>query len=134
MSSYMHVVVVGNLGQDPELRYLPSGNAVVNPSVAVTEVWNDRTTNERRERTTWIRGSIFGKQAETFAKYTKKGDKVLLEGTPSASAYIDKDGNAVAVVELRVNNFRFLERRGTGSQQDTQDDSDRQPEMDDIPF
>lgn len=108
---YQHIVVVGNVGRDPELRYLPSGDPVANFSVAVNRKWTGRD-GQPQEKTTWFRVNVFGRQAETVNQYVTKGQMVLVEGEIDASAWTAQDGTARASLELRARNVRFLGRRG----------------------
>lgn len=110
--SYHSTTILGNLGRDPELRYLPSGVPVCDFSVAVSESWNDKQSNERRERTTWYRVSAFGQLAETASRYLTKGRQVLVVGTVEARAYMDKSGQPAASLELRAQTIRFVGNRG----------------------
>ena len=107
MSTWHQTQVVGNLGHDPELKYLQNGNAVCNFSVAVNEKWTTKSGVED-EKTTWYRVNVWGKQAENCNRYLAKGSKVLVVGTVSANAYTDRRGDAAASLELRAFNVRFL--------------------------
>jgi single-strand DNA-binding protein len=100
------VIVLGNLGDDPELRSLPSGDAVVNFSVASTERWNDNN-GERQEHTEWIRCSAFGKTAEVIAEWFGKGSEIYLEGRLRTRKYQDQDGNDRYATEVKVDQFSF---------------------------
>ena len=114
---YQTIIIAGNLGRDPEMRYTPSGQAVTNFSVAV----NDNYTNsngERVERTIWFRVSTWGKQAEICAQYLKKGRKVLVEGRLTADpatggprVYSRQDGTQGSSFEINANTVRFLSSR-----------------------
>ena len=114
------VILVGNLGRDPETRRMNSGDAVVSFSVATTDSWRDKATSERRERTEWHNVVIFnenlGKVAEQFLK---KGSKVYLEGQLQTREYTDKDGNQRRTTEVVLQRFRgelqLLDSRGRGS-------------------
>lgn len=116
--SYHTVILVGNLGRDPEMRYTPSGQAVTNFSVAV----NDNYTNsngEKVERTIWVRVSTWGRQAETCNQYLKKGRKVLVEGrlvadsaTGGPRVYQRNDGTSASSFEVSAQTVRFLSSRG----------------------
>lgn len=108
MAGYEQTIIIGNVGRDPELKYLPSGDAVCNFSVAVSSQWTDKSTGEKREKTNWYSVSSFGKPAEILAKYVKKGSQIMLEGTVSARAYTGSDGELRASLDLRVNKFQFL--------------------------
>ena len=117
---YQRLIIVGNLGNDPELRYTPSGQAVTNLSVATNRKWtgNDGQTHEE---TVWFRVSVWGKQAETVNQYLSKGSKVLVEGrlTPDKEnggprVYQAQDGKWRASYEMMADIVRFLSSRGEG--------------------
>ena len=91
MASVNKVIIVGNLGQDPETRYLPSGEAVTNISVATTDTWKDKTSGEKKEATEWHRVAFFGKLAEISGEYLKKGSQVYVEGRLRTRKYQDKE-------------------------------------------
>ena len=110
--SWHQTIIVGNLGGDPELRYLQSGRAVCNFSVAVSERWRDRQSNEQQERTTWYRVAVWGAQAENCNTYLAKGRRVLVTGNVSARAYINNNGEAAASLDLNARDVRFLSSRG----------------------
>lgn len=112
--TWHQTVVVGNLGGDPELRYMQSGQAVCNFSVAVNESWRDRQSGDQRERTTWYRVSVWGPRAESCNTYLSKGSQVLVTGNVSARGYINNSGEAAASLDLRVRDIRFLSGRGDG--------------------
>ncbi|OCG77851.1 single-stranded DNA-binding protein [Gilliamella sp. Occ4-3] len=97
------VILVGNLGQDPEVRYMQNGNAVANLSVATSESWKDKQTNEYRERTEWHRVVIFGKLAEIAGEYCKKGSQVYLEGQLQTRKWQDQSGQDRYTTEVVVN-------------------------------
>lgn len=110
--SWHQTVIVGNLGGDPELRYMQNGRAVCNFSVAVSERWRDRQTNEQQERTTWYRVAVWGPQAESCNTYLAKGRRVLVTGNVSARGYINNNGEAAASLDLTARDVRFLSSRG----------------------
>jgi single-strand DNA-binding protein len=112
---YQKTVVVGHLGNDPEMRYTPSGVPVTSFSLASTRRWTNQN-GEQQEKTTWYRVSVWRKQAETVAEYLKKGRLVLVEGEVEARAYTDRDGNPRASLELTANNIRFLGGRGESAE------------------
>ena len=91
MASVNKVIIVGNLGRDPETRYLPSGEAVTNISVATTETWKDKASGEKKEATEWHRVSFFGKLAEIAGEYLKKGSQVYVEGQLRTRKWQDKE-------------------------------------------
>ena len=97
------VILVGNLGQDPEVRYMPNGNAVTNFSVATSETWKDKQTNETRDRTEWHRIVVFGKLAEIAGEYLKKGSQVSLEGQLQTRKWQDKSGQDRYTTEVVIN-------------------------------
>jgi single-strand DNA-binding protein len=107
MSSVNKVILIGNLGRDPEVRRLNNGDAVVSFSLACSESWRDKATGERKERTEWVNVVIFneaiGKVAEA---YCKKGSKVYLEGQLQTRGFTDKDGNQRKVTEVVLQRFR----------------------------
>ena len=108
--SYQYTMIIGNVGRDPELRYTQSGTAVCDFSVAVNRRWNDRTTNEPVEKTTWFRVSAWRNLAETANQYVRKGMLVMVAGEIDASAYTGKDGQPHATLELTAREIRFLSR------------------------
>ena len=97
------VILVGNLGQDPEVRYLPNGSAVANFSIATSESWKDKQTNEMRDRTEWHRIVVFGKLAEIAGEYVKKGSQVYIEGQLQTRKWQDQTGNDRYITEVVVN-------------------------------
>ena len=97
------VILVGNLGQDPEIRYMPNGNAVANFSVATSESWKDKQTGENRDRTEWHRVVVFGKLAEIAGEYVKKGTQVYLEGQLQTRKWQDQAGNDRYTTEVVIN-------------------------------
>ena len=97
------VILVGNLGQDPEVRYMPNGNAVANFSVATSESWKDRQTGETRDRTEWHRVVVFGKLAEIAGEYIKKGTQVYLEGQLQTRKWQDQSGADRYTTEVVIN-------------------------------
>ncbi|MCO6416210.1 single-stranded DNA-binding protein [Siccirubricoccus sp. KC 17139] len=113
------VILVGNLGRDPEARNMQSGDRVVTFSVATSESWNDRASGERKEKTQWHRVAIFNqKLGEIAEKYLRKGSKVYLEGQLETRKYTDKDGNERETTEVVLSRFRgeltLLDGRGGG--------------------
>jgi single-strand DNA-binding protein len=113
---FCKIIIVGNLGRDPEMRYTPSGQPVTQFSVATSRKWTDRETNEPKEETTWFRVSVWGKQAEMCNEYLRKGRAVLVEADRiQANAYLKKDsGEAAASLEVTARSVRFLGGRGEG--------------------
>ena len=107
MAGLNKVMLIGNLGRDPEIRYLQSGNAVVNFSIATSEQWTDKGTGERQEKTEWHRIVVFGKQAETCSKYLSKGSSIYIEGRLQTRSW-EKDGQTHYTTEIVASNFQFL--------------------------
>jgi len=116
MASVNKVIIVGNLGRDPETRYLPSGEAVTNISVATTETWKDKTSGEKKEATEWHRVAFFGKLAEIAGEYLKKGSQVYIEGQLRTRKYQDKEtGKDRYSTEIRADRMQMLgSRAGAG--------------------
>ncbi|GAB1422279.1 single-stranded DNA-binding protein [Anaerolineales bacterium] len=115
MAGYEYTVIVGNVGRDPEMRYLPDGGtAVCSFSVAVTTRWNDKASGETREKTNWYKVTAWGRQAEVCNQYVRKGNQILCVGGVTASAYLGQDGQPRASLDMRLQNFQFLGRVGDG--------------------
>jgi single-strand DNA-binding protein len=105
------VLLIGNLGRDPEIRYTPSGRPVARFPLATSEVWTDADGN-RQERTEWHNIVVWGKQAETCGQYLAKGRQVFVEGSIRSRAYDDKDGNRRYITEVIGQRVQFLGGRG----------------------
>ncbi|MCB1185424.1 single-stranded DNA-binding protein, partial [bacterium] len=103
MASVNKVIIVGNLGRDPEIRYAPSGDAICNASIATTDTWRDKQTGEKRESTEWHRVVFFGKLAEIAGQYLKKGRAVYVEGSLRTRKWQDQDGKERFTTEIRAN-------------------------------
>lgn len=114
MASLNKVMIIGNLGRDPEVSYTPGGLAITKLSVATTDVRNDRNTGERQERTEWHRITLFGKLAETAGRYLSKGRQVYVEGRLQTSQY-EKDGITRYSTDIIASDVRFLGSRGEGA-------------------
>lgn len=99
------VILVGNLGKDPEVRYMPSGGAVTNFSIATSESWKDKNTGEEKEKTEWHRISIFGKLAEIAGEYLRKGSSVYIEGALQTRKWQDNNGQDKYTTEIVVQGF-----------------------------
>ena len=108
------VILVGNLGADPETRYMPSGSAVTNLSVATSESWKDKQTGEQNERTEWHKVVMFDRLAEIAAEYLRKGSQVYIEGKLQTRKWQDRDGNDRWTTEIRANEMQMLGGRGGG--------------------
>jgi single-strand DNA-binding protein len=116
MASINKVIIVGNLGRDPETRYLPSGEAVTNISVATTDKWKDKASGEMKEATEWHRVSFFGRLAEIAGEYLKKGSQVYVEGSLRTRKWQDKEtGKDRYSTEIRGDVMQMLgSRSGSG--------------------
>ena len=130
---YQHVVVVGNVGRDPEMRYTPQGTAVTNFTVAVNRRWKNQD-GEQQEKTTWFRVTAWGKLAEVTNEHLTKGRLVLVEGEVEASAWMGQDGEPRATLELRAQNVRFLGGKGTTGSEQAEAPAPVPAEEDDLPF
>ena len=108
------VILVGNLGNDPDIRYTASGAAVANISVATTDSWRDKETGEQQDRTEWHRVVFFGRLAEIVGEYLKKGSQVYLEGRLQTRKWQDKTGNDRYTTEIVANEMQMLGGRGGG--------------------
>ncbi len=141
---YQKVIVVGNLGGDPEMRYMPDGTAVTNFSVATNRRWTDRQTGQPVDETTWFRVSVWGRQAETANQYLSKGRRVLVEGrltpdpqTGGPRTFTRQDGTVGASYDLRAFSVQFIGGRdevADVSGGDSFDGGAPAQEEDDIPF
>lgn len=137
---FQKLTLVGNLGRDPEMRYLPDGTAVTNFSLAVNRRWTDRQSGEPVEETTWFRVSVWGRQAETTNQYLAKGRQVLVEGTLSPDPatgsprlWTRSDGTIGASFEVRANTVRFL-GGGNGNGSAAAVEAEAVDDADDLPF
>ena len=114
MASVNKVILIGNLGRDPETRYMPDGGAVTNVSIATTEQWKDKN-GEKQEKTEWHRVAFFGKLAEIAGEYLKKGSQVYVEGRLQTRKWQDKDGQDKYTTEIVANAMQMLgSRQGMG--------------------
>ena len=137
------VIIVGNLGNDPDTRYMPSGGAVTNLSVATSESWKDKQSGEQKERTEWHKVAMFGRLAEIAAEYLRKGSQVYIEGRLRTRKWQDRDGNDRYTTEIIADEMQMLGGRGGGSapmREDRSPSSAPPPQTspddfdDDIPF
>ena len=139
------VILVGNLGADPDTRYMPSGGAVTNLSVATSESWKDKQSGEQKERTEWHKVAMFGRLAEISAEYLRKGSQVYIEGKIRTRKWQDKDGKDRWTTEIIADEMQMLGGRGGGGGAPSRGDSYSQPSApqkapapddfdDDIPF
>jgi single-strand DNA-binding protein len=116
MASVNKVIIVGNLGADPETRYLPSGEAVTNIRVATTDRWKDKQSGELKEATEWHRIAFFGRLATVAGEYLKKGSQVYVEGSLRTRKWQDKDGQDRYSTEIRGDVMQMLGRREGGGE------------------
>jgi single-strand DNA-binding protein len=125
MASINKVILIGNLGRDPETRFLPSGSAVANISVATTDTWKDKTSGEKKEATEWHRVVFFGRLAEIVGEYLKKGSQVYVEGRLQTRKY-EKDGQDHYSTEIIADTMKMLGSRsgmGAGEPRETREPS-----------
>jgi single-strand DNA-binding protein len=123
MASVNKVILVGNLGRDPEMRTFPSGDRVANVTVATTDKWKDKTTGEMKEATEWHRVVFNGRLAEIAGEYLRKGSQVYIEGSIRSRKYTDKDGVERTAFDIRADTMQMLgSRQGMGSPSSMGDD------------
>ena len=116
MASVNKVILIGNLGRDPEVRYNPEGGAIANISIATTDTWKDKQSGEKQERTEWHRVVFFGKLAEIAGEYLKKGSPVYVEGRLQTRKWQDKEGQERYTTEIVADRMQMLGSRGGGSE------------------
>jgi single-strand DNA-binding protein len=127
MASVNKVIIVGNLGRDPETRYLPDGNAVTNISVATTESWKDKATGEKKEATEWHRIVFYGKLAEIAGEYLRKGAQVYVEGRLRTRKWQDKEtGKDRYTTEIAGDQMKMLGSRPNGDAGREREEAPRQ--------
>lgn len=116
MASVNKVILIGNLGRDPETRYAPSGDAICNITLATTDTWKDKSSGERKEQTEWHRVVFFGRLAEIAGQYLKKGSQVYVEGSLRTRKWTDNNGQERYTTEIRADEMKMLgSREGRGS-------------------
>jgi single-strand DNA-binding protein len=129
MASVNKVIIIGNLGRDPETRYMTNGDAVTNITVATTESWKDKQTGEKKEVTEWHRVTFYRKLAEIAAQYLKKGSQVYIEGKLQTRKWTDTEGAERYTTEIIADELRMLgSRQGMGGGMPTDDDSGAPPQ------
>ncbi len=136
------VIIIGNLGQDPEVKYMPNGGAVTNVTVATSETWKDKNTGEQKENTEWHRIVFFRRLAEIAGEYLKKGSKVYIEGKLQTRKWQDQQGQDRYTTEIIANEMQMLDSRaGSGPVSNSQTGNTGQASSapvddfdDDIPF
>ena len=116
MASVNKVILIGNLGRDPETRYMPNGEAVTNVTIATTETWKDRNSGERQEKTEWHRVTFYRRLAEIAGEYLKKGSQVYVEGRLETRKWTDKEGKDRYTTEIIASEMKMLgSRSGAGA-------------------
>jgi len=133
MAGVNKVILIGNLGKDPEMRYFPDGTAVANFSIATSEGWKDKDTGERKERTEWHRIVAFRKLAEICGKYLSKGKQVYIEGKLQTRSW-EKDGVTRYTTEIVANEMRMLGSRDSGDDYNRSGGGDYGQSMPQEPF
>ena len=138
------VIIIGNLGSDPETRFMPSGSAVTNITVATSETWKDKQTGQQQQRTEWHKVAFFNKLAEIAGEYLKKGSKVYIEGSLRTRKWQGQDGQDRYTTEIVASEMQMLDSRGGDSSGNGQQQapSNAQPQnppprdefSDEIPF
>ena len=113
MASVNKAILIGNLGKDPEVRYMPSGEAIANITLATTDTWKDKS-GEKQERTEWHRVSFFGRQAEVVGEYLKKGSQIYVEGRIQTRKWQDKDGQDRYTTEIVADRMQMLGSKSSG--------------------
>lgn len=141
---YQKIIVIGNLGRDPEMRYMADGTAVTSFSIATNRRWTDKGSGQQVDETTWFRVSVWGRQAETANQYLSRGRQVLVEGvlvpdraTGGPKLFTRQDGTVGASFEIRADSIRFLGSREDGGFRGGDEDYETAGEVheeDDIPF
>jgi single-strand DNA-binding protein len=143
MASLNKCQFIGNLGREPETRYMPNGDAVTNIAIAVTESWKDKTTGEKKESTAWVRVTFFRKLAEIAGQYLQKGSSVYIEGKMQTREYTDKDGVKKYSTEIVADSMQMLGGKPDGAKQESRPKAEPMParqiapsefEDSDIPF
>jgi single-strand DNA-binding protein len=114
MASVNKVILVGRLGKDPEVRYLPDGGAVCNITLATSETWKDKTSGEKQEKTEWHRVTFYRKLAEIAGEYLKKGREIYVEGRLETRKWTDKEGRDRYTTEIIANEMQMLGSRPSG--------------------
>jgi single-strand DNA-binding protein len=114
MAGLNKVLIIGNLGADPEVRFMPSGSGVTTLRLATSESWKDKQTGEKQERTEWHRVVLFNKLGEIAAQYLKKGSKVYIEGALRTNKWQDQSGNDRYTTEIIASNMQLLDSKGAG--------------------
>ena len=114
MAGVNKVILIGNLGNDPDMRYMPNGEPVANISIATSETWNDKNTGEKREKTEWHRVVAYRRTAEVIGQYTRKGSKLYVEGRLQTRKWTDQSGQQRYTTEIVADNIQMLDSRSGG--------------------
>ena len=115
MAGVNKVILIGRLGNNPEMRYMPTGEAVANLSIATSETWTDKTTGAKREKTEWNRVVAFRKLAEIIGQYCKKGDQIYIEGKLQTRKWTDKNGQDHYTTEIIADQMQMLGGKDNGN-------------------
>ena len=141
MSGISKTNIFGRLGKDPEMKYLASGAALANLSIATSETWKDKQTGEKQEKTEWHRVVVFGPSAEFVGDRFQKGDQILINGKNQTRKWQDRDGNDKYTTEIVAREMKMLSPKGAGNQaqgggyqEEEPPVSDPSPMGDDVPF
>jgi len=121
------VILIGNMGKDPEVRYMPSGSAVTNVTIATSESWKDKQSGEKQERTEWHNVVFFNRLAEIAGEYLKKGAKVYVEGSLRTRKWQDKNGQDRYTTEIVASEMQMLDSRGGAGGNFNQDHASSSP-------
>lgn len=128
MASVNKAILVGNLGADPEMRYMPSGDPIANLRLATTDSYKDKATGEKKETTEWHRVVMFNRLAEIAGQYLKKGSQIYIEGRIQTRKWTDKEGQERYSTEIVANEMKMLgKREGMGAPSDNSDNTDYAP-------
>ena len=127
MAGVNKVILVGNLGKDPEAKFMPNGNAVTNITIATSETWKDKQSGQQQERTEWHRVVFFNRLAEIAGEYLKKGSKVYLEGSLRTRKWQAQDGQDRYTTEIVANEMQMLDSRGGSSEYSNPDSEINEP-------
>ena len=132
MASINKVILIGNIGKDPEIRYMPSGDAMVNLTLATTDSWKDKN-GEKQERTEWHRVAIFGKLAEIAGEYLKKGSQVYFEGSLKTRKWTNKEGQDQYTTEVIADKMQMLGGRGGSANMENNGPAESKPSRSNAP-
>lgn len=128
------ITLMGRLGKDPEIKFLPSGTAVCKFTLATSRKWKDQSGGDMHEKTEWHKIVAWGKQGETLGEYVHKGDQLLLSGELRYSEWNDKEGNKRTTAEIHLQEFDFVGSKKGSAENDKSKKSSSQSQDDDVPF